>query len=1042
MRNWLDRSLYALFFASGGAGLIYEVVWSRLLKDLFGVTAHAVAAVLATYLAGLALGSYLLGRAVDRRCDPLRVYGVLEIGVGVSAVVTAFVAPRLDPLHAWAASRFAADSAALMAVRLVLASAVVLPPTILMGATLPAMTRTFVKRLDRLGSELSLLYALNTAGAVAGSILAGFALIGAFGVHPTLWVAAAVNVAVGALALALRRAAPASAPPENVPPPQRASWVLGAVALSGVASLALEVIWTRVLILIVGTSTYAFVTMLIVFLVGIALGSFLVRLMDARIRDPRRVFGWVQAGIAVATLLSIPLFGAVVTWGQYWLFQLEQRWVALFAARFGISFAIMLLPTTLIGMSFPLAGRIGVRDIGSLGRELGQIYGANTLGNITGAILGGFVLIPLFGLQRAIAVLTTLNLAAAAWALLPQSRSLARAMPLAATLLCCAAFVTVWKPSPFRSLEEDEDDPVLYYREGLESTVKVIQRAADARQRVMLVDGVRIGQSSAGVDYKQQMLAHLPFLLRPGKPPRSVLSIGLGTGILMGEVARHGIDSGVCLELSPEVVEGARQFNAFNGQVLDDSSVRIVVDDGINFLARSAQKWDAIISDGKSRHGHVGNARFYSEDFYRSGHRHLTPGGVMVQWVPLDEAPDELRVIVRSFSRAFPHFYIWISQRSLFMAGQDEPLSLDLAQVQRVLDAPQTANLRRHGWRTASELASMLLLDAEAAKPWLAQEDTINSVERPTLEFYSPGAQAAPVDSRIAQNIESLLSARREPLQDARFEGGPFSFEARDDLLAGIVQHDTASIRKAAAEASSGVVRSWAASALIDAAVEKDAAGERLEALALYRAAVTAWPENVGAQVDLSAALQAVGATLEAIQHAFQAVRLNPDSAVARHLYGSLLSTIGNHVEAAKQLRETVRIDPHAAEAHNDLGQELALSGRHDEALAEFREAMRLRDRWAPPMSGSALIIATHPDPALRDPAQAVRLALRAANLTSRKDQGALEILAACYAAAGNVADAVAAQKEAAEIAAAAGDRARAQAQAVLSGYRHRLGPE
>src|SRR5207245_2795383 len=227
-------------------------------------------------------------------------------------------------------------------------------------------------------------------------------------------------------------------------------------------------------------------------------------------------------------------------------------------------------------------------------------------------------------------------------------------------------------------------------------------------------------------------------------------------------------------------VEGARHFDAFNGKVLDDGRVRIVVDDGINFLARSPRKWDAIIADGKSRHGHVGNARFYSEDFYRSGREHLSPGGLLLQWVPLDEPADELRNIARSCSRVFPHFYLWVAHKSAFMAGQEEPLSLDLSQAQRVLDAPETAGLRRHGWSSASEIASMVLLDAEAARPWLAQEDTVNSVERPTLEFYSPGAQAAPVSVRIAQNLESL------ELYRAAVAARPESVPARVNLSAAL----------------------------------------------------------------------------------------------------------------------------------------------------------------------------------------------------------------------------------------------------------------
>ena len=254
------RMIYGLFLVSGAAGLVYEVVWSRLLKDVFGVTAYAVAAVLATYLGGLALGGWLLGSRADRQPNPLRFYGILELGIGAAALLGTLLLRFLEPFHDAAAVRLAPGSPALLLIRVLLASLVVVPPTFLMGATLPAMTRAFVARAESVGRELSLLYALNTAGAVGGSLLAGFVLVRAVGVHPTLWVAAAANFAVGAAALALSTgsepvtlSAGESAPSGRVRNPD----LLGAVALSGVVTLALEVIWTRVLVLVVGSSTHA-----------------------------------------------------------------------------------------------------------------------------------------------------------------------------------------------------------------------------------------------------------------------------------------------------------------------------------------------------------------------------------------------------------------------------------------------------------------------------------------------------------------------------------------------------------------------------------------------------------------------------------------------------------------------------------------------------------------------------------------------------------------------------------------------------------------
>src|SRR5205823_6171242 len=209
------------------------------------------------------------------------------------------------------------------------------------------------------------------------------------------------------------------------------------------------------------------------------------------------------------------------------------------------------------------------------------------------------------------------------------------------------------------------------------------------------------------------------------------------------------------------------------------------------------------------------------------------------------------------------------------MVGQDAPLQLDLAQAQRVLDAPETAGLRRHGWRDASEVASLLLLDSPAMAAWLSHEQTINSVERPVLEFYSPSAQAQPAGDRVVGNVAALFAARGG--HDARFTRAEVRVAARDDLLAGFATRDLSRVQRAAANAPPGVVRRWAATILTDAALQNDAAGARAQALELYRSAVDAWPDDVTARINLAASLAGAGATLEAIQHAFRAVRLNPD---------------------------------------------------------------------------------------------------------------------------------------------------------------------
>jgi spermidine synthase len=1062
----LQLAASAVFFVSGAAGLVYQVVWSRLLNQVFGISAHAIAAVLATYLGGLALGSSLLGRIADRHPRPLRLYGLLELGIAATALAGAWLVHGIEPAHAWAASRLAPDSVALVALRVLLASAVVLPPTFLMGATLPAMTRAFVDRLGSLGRGVGSLYALNTAGAVVGSAAAGFVLIRAVGVHSTLWLAVGANVAVGVAALLLSRHVGGSAPRSAELAPAvpavaaaapgaglRDAWLLAAMALSGFASLSLEVIWSRMLVLVLGTSTYAFVTMLSSFLVGIALGSWLARRVVDRLGNARRAFGWLQLGIAAATLATIPLVRLVLANATSWFAALEAGGVGAIGGQFAVSFLVMLVPTTLVGATFPLAARIRVRDLDTLAAGLGQLYGANTAGNIVGAIAGGFVLLPRLGMQRGIATLVIANLAAAACALLParerwlDRRVLLRALPVSVLLWTCATLLALWRPAPLPGTGPGPHDTLRYYREGLVSTVSVFQQAEDGRQLVMSVDGVTIGQSAVGVDRKQQFLAHAPFLLA-ARPPRDVLSIGLGTGILVGEVARHpAVERVDCVELSPSVIEGARTFAEHNGGVLGDPRLRVVTDDGVNFLRRSAAAWDAIVSDGKSRSGHAGNAAFYSADYYRSARAHLAPDGLMIQWVPLDVAPEDLRVIVRTFSAAFAHAYLWLGPESCFLVGTQQPLVLDLPRARRVLEDPASEGLRRHGWRDESELAAFLLADGAALSRW-AGAGPVNSLEHPVLEFHALGHAGSPRD-RLAANFGALAALRRAGAADARVEGADertvAAAGAVGALLDGLALLARGEARGAAlldeavaaAPPGAGALRQLAAEALARAGRELDLQGRQPEAAGLYAQALIAWPELVEGHLNLARIAGLQGRRQEAREHLARALSANPLSGTAHAWLGRLYAEEGAPERAAVHLAEAVRLAPLTAELHEDLGLSLAVAGRPRDALREFQEALRLAPDWPAALDRVALMMAVHPDPRERRPDEAVRLAERALELAGGDDPMSLEVAAIAYAAGARFEDAERTERKVLEVAIARRDEAlAAAARAAIELYR------
>lgn len=987
--------VYVLFFLSGISGLIYQVVWSRMLSEVFGVTAYAITVVLATYLAGLALGAVVLGPVADRRASPLRFYAVLEIGIALTALFGVWLVRLLDPLHIAAANRFSIDSASLILARSLMASLIILPPTFLMGGTLPVITRAVVNNVQRLGSQLSLLYGLNTLGAVIGTLASGFVLIRFFGLHLTLATAVAINLAVGVtsfvVAARFGRESEGDDPnaqddPEMVTHAAAETAVrhdhrglLLVMATTGFASLGLEVFWTRLLVLVIGTTTYAFVTMLSSFLVGIALGSLLATRLTTRVKNLRVVFGWIQLGIAAATLASLPLF--VVMGGgntARWVEEAGSSWQSLLVIRFGVTFAIMLVPTTLIGMTFPLAAKMWVRDSESLGGDIGTVYGANTTGNILGAVVSGFFLLPAVGLQKGIAVFVILNLINAVWGLLPrsgQSRAIVarlRWVSVLAILGVSTTLLLAWQPQPFRFPGEG-DHKVLYYREGVVATVKVVEESDGLRSRRMTVDSVTIGQNYHGVDKKQQALAHLPFVISK-KPPRRVLTIGLGTGILVGEVLRHPeVERVECLELSPSVIEAADQFVDSNGDMKNHPAARIINDDGVNFLRRSKERYDAIISDAKSRNGTAGNALFYSADYYRLCREHLEPGGMMIQWVSLGMPPGELEVVLRTFASEFRWAYVWLGPPdACFVVGLDRRLELDVDRMRAVLESKATAHLRRYGWINSEGIVAALTADPDMLSTVISDDGTINTLEHPVLEFYSFQEHAQPTEKNRAENLRQLIDLRQSLPRDVELRGS-------DDRFA--------------------------------------------ERVARHRGGIN---RLLSAYVEMSEGQTAAAAGLAQLQ---QVAREAPDNgaiayvlATAYYNAGAAANRDGNFDLASRNFLAAVRTFPDLAEPHYDLSMLLLRQGREDDALPHIVRAAELLPNVPATVNNAAWYLGTHRDPQRRHPKEAIRLAERAVKLTDRQDATCLDTLSVVYALGGRLADAKSTAKEAVTVAKATGN--------------------
>jgi spermidine synthase len=703
--------LLALFAGSGCAALIYEIVWFQLLQLVIGSSAVSLAVLLGTFMGGMCLGSLALPRLISPRHHPLLVYALLELGLGVLGVVALFGMPYVGGVY----SQFAGQGLPSFLLRGLLCAACLLPPTALMGATLPAIAR-WIETTPHGISWLGFFYGGNIAGAVFGCLLAGFYLLRVHDMEVATYVAAALNVTVALLGLVLARLTPhrpSTAAASKSPAPVRgARTVYVAIALSGACALAAEVVWTRLLSLLLGGTVYTFSIILAVFLVGLGLGSGAGSLVARLGKDPRISLGVCQlllaAAVAWAALMlaeSLPYWpiNPYLSRSPWLIFQLDLvrcLWVVLPAA-------------CLWGASFPLALAAGARRGQDPGRLVGGMYAANTVGAIAGALAASLILLPGLGTQRAQQALIGLSAVSALVVLVPtivalyQSASLRRCF--AGGLLLTAGVggagflawgvpETPWELIAFGRtvLHYGPEWKNLYAGEGMNSSIAVTTQ--ESRVRNFHVSG-RVEASSEPQDMRlQRMLGHIPALLHP--KPRSVLIVGFGAGVTAGSFVVHPeVHKIVICELEPLIPrEVAPHFTKENHDVVNDQRVEIVYDDARHHVLTTPRQFDVITSD--PIHPWVkGSATLYTREYFEMCKRRLKPGGVVTQWVPLYESNlDVVKSEIATFFEVFPHGTVWCNDRDgvgydLVLLGQVEPLRIDVDALQARLDRPDQADV-------------------------------------------------------------------------------------------------------------------------------------------------------------------------------------------------------------------------------------------------------------------------------------------------------------------------------------------------------------
>ena len=770
--------VYLVFLASGAAGLVYEITWTRALSYVFGTGTYALSAVVVAYMGGLALGARLAGRRSDTLTHPLLIYAGLELGIALCGFLLPGVLRNLSVIDGLTYNLGGGGFVLLTTGRFLASIVVLLLPTALMGATLPLLAAATVETDEHLGRRVALLYSINALGAVAGALAAGFMLIPELGMRGTTNVAVGLNLASALVTLVLwfsgRRRPSTRVAPEPLPDsqPRGNPLLVVSVAVAGFAALGCQILWYRSLPFtfeFLSSTTYCYSALLGVFIAGLALGGGLAALIADRQARPAQLYGTtlVLAGIAIMVSLVTLLGGAGGNvFGPPLVDGSQELNLRLAAANIIAQTALVLgVPTLLMGMALPLAVR-AFATAHDVGARVGDLYAINTLGGIIGILVVTFVFIPSFGVTTSLQLMAVLYICFGL--LIIQQESAKRSLVTMGGLALVTLVLTIWIVpfgGGFRHVAT-ADMREIYYKEGPVATIGVYEDAL--KEHYVHVDGHGVAGTSMAMQTDQKSLAHLPMMLVDGAT--RALTVGFGGGGASYSFLLHPeLERVACVEIAPEIVDAAEYLQKANHNFLarEDPRYHFIEEDARAYLQYTNVKYDIIATDCTDLRYKL-NANLYDREYFEAARKALSPNGIVVVWMPLGGLSDSLfRLTLRTFMSVFPEtavFYMHnVGTEYVLLVGWRDQVRIDYELIRRRLSNRRVReDLAEIRLDNPLKLLATFVTAGERLQQYIGQ-GSLNTHDTPILEFEAP--RHGYNDDAIVHNLSRLFSHRESPLR-------------------------------------------------------------------------------------------------------------------------------------------------------------------------------------------------------------------------------------------------------------------------------------